>query len=253
MRNTFILVFTLLFCFSGLLAAQDQKIDSSKPTNFYPLLDNSLEYDSRESGGNLVGYRAQLIYPPSEAHLFLAELPLLHNDQSNKFGIGDLRLRYFYLPYKNYEEFFGAFGPSIDIFAPTGSYEDGLGSSFWSISPGVTAGLMFADWIQAFPIVSYVYTSKPTTDLIPESQKKERHGLSAQVIIPVVFTEKFFMQITPVFSIGDFNDAGNTSRYIQELLGSYSLSDKLQASIFYRGAFADKDHTFRMGLTVFFL
>jgi len=253
MRNTGSLVFSIIFCLSGLLAAQDKKIDSSKPTNFYPLLDNSFEYNSRESGGNLVGYRAQFIYPPSEAHLFLAELPLLYNDKSEKFGFGDLRLRYFFLPYKNYDNFIGAFGPSVDIFAPTGSYEDGLGSSSWSISPGVTAGLMFADWIQAFPIVSYVYASRPTTDLIPESGKKARHGLSVQAIVAVVFTEKFFMQITPVYSIGDFDDAGNTSRYIQELLGSYTLSPKLQAALFYRGVLADKDHTVRLGLTMFLL
>lgn len=180
-------------------------------------------------------------------------MPLLHNDSSDKFGLGDLRLRYFFLPYKNYDNFFGAFGPSVDVFAPTGSFEDGLGSSSWSISPGITGGLMIADWIQAFPIVSYVYASKPSTDVIPENQKKERHGLSAQAIIPIVFSERFFMQVTPVYSLGDFDDTKNTSRYIQELLAAHSLSAKWQASIFYRGVFEDKNHTFRLGLTVFLL
>lgn len=61
MRSTAIFVFTTLFLLSEVVAAQEQKIDSSKPTNFYPLLDNSFEYNSRDEGGNLAGYRAQFI------------------------------------------------------------------------------------------------------------------------------------------------------------------------------------------------
>ena len=239
-------------CAIGAHPVAAQEVDASKPTNFYPLLDNSLEYNSRDAGGNLMGYRAQVIYPPSAAHLFLFEVPLLYNDQTEKFGVGDLRGRYFFLPYKNYDNFVGAFGPSIDIFAPTGNFENGLGSSRWSFSPGVTVGLMLADWIQAFPIVSYVYASKPSTDLIPEDQKKATHGLSIQAIIPVVFTDKFFAQITPVYSLNDFTDA-KLDRYVQEVLLSYSVTSTLQASVFWRGNFEDNDHTFRAGLTVFFV
>ena len=113
------LIALLVFGVTGVSVAQE--VDASKPTNFYPLLDNSLEYNARETGGNLMGYRAQLIYPPSDKHLFLFEVPLLYNDGTEKFGIGDLRGRYFFLPYKNYDKFFGAFGPSLDVFAPTGS------------------------------------------------------------------------------------------------------------------------------------
>jgi len=236
----------------GIASAEAQDIDASKPTNFYPLLDNSLEYNKRESGGNLFGYRAQLIYPPSEAHLFLFEVPLLYNTSTEKFGLGDLRARYFFLPYKNYDKFFGAFGPSIDIFMPTGSFENGLGTSRWSISPGLTAGLMIADWIQAFPIVSYVYASKPTTDLIPDAQKNDTHGLTAQAIIPVVFSDAFFAQITPIYSVADFSDT-STARYIQEIMLAYAVTSTLQASVFYRGVFEDKDHTLRGGVTVFFV
>ena len=230
---------------------QAQEIDASKPTNFYPLLDNSIEYNSRETGGSLFGYRAQLIYPPSEAHLFLTEVPLLYNDKSGKFGLGDLRLRYFYLPYKNYDNFIGAFGPSIDIFAPTGSFEDGLGSSSWVLTPGVMGGLMLAEWIQAFVVVSYQYTGK-RTDAIPESQKKERSGITFQSITPVVFSDKFFAQVTPIYALNDLDDS-SSNRYIQEVLLQYAITPTLQASAFWRGVFEDNDHTFRMGLTFFLL
>lgn len=229
-----------------------QEVDASKPTNFYPLLDNSLEYNSRDAGGNLIGYRGNLTYPPSEEHLFLVELPVLYNDETEGFGLGDIRARYFYLPYKNYDRFFGAFGPSIDIFAPTGSFKDRIGSSSWVITPGVMGGFMLADWIQAFVVASYQYVSKPTTDLIPEDQKQERHGVTVQAITPVVFNDKFFMQITPIWSLADVEDT-ETSRYIQEVLAQYALAPTLQLSAFYRGNFKDKDHTVRVGLVVFFV
>jgi hypothetical protein len=68
----------------------------------------------------------------------------------------------------------------------------------------------------------------------------------------VVFSDAFFMQITPIWSLADVDDSG-TSRYIQEVLAQYALTPTLQLSAFYRGVFEDKDHTIRLGLTVFFV
>lgn len=246
-----LIITALLISFGTFLFGQEEVvIDASKPTNFYSYIDNTLEY-SNQPNQNLFGYRGNLTLAPSEAHLILAEIPLLYNDRTKKFGLGDIRARYFWLPYKNYDNFLGAFGPSVDIFAPTGSFENGLGSSSWVISPGVTIGLMAADWIQFFPILSYQYVSKPTADQIPEANKMDRSGLSFQVITPVVFSDALFMQITPVFSITDFNDVGGSSRFAQELTAVYTIKQGLQASAFYRGDFKDTIHTVRLGLTVF--
>lgn len=227
--------------------AHAQEIDASKPTNFYPLLDSSFEYNSRKMGGNLLGYRAQFIYPPSATHLILGEVPLLYNDSTEKFGLGDVRARYFFLPYRDYSQFFGAFGPSIDVFMPTGSFENGLGSKSWVVSPGVTAALMLAERIQAFPILSYSYTSKPDTDLIPEAEKKTRHGINLQAIVPIVFSPEAFVQVTPVFAVNDLDD-GSLNRYIQEILFQYAVTPTVQMSFFWRGVFDDDDHTFRVGI-----
>jgi len=235
----------------GLNVAQAQEVDASKPTNFYPTLTNNVEYNSKDSGSDVWGYRGEFVYPPSERWLFQAEVPLLYNTGTEKFGLSDVRVRAFWLPYKNYDNFFGAFGPSVDVFMPTGSFEDGLGTSSWSVSIGATGALMLADWIQTFPIVSYLYTGKPATDLIPESQKADRNGLTIQSITPVVFSDKLFAQVTPVWSLSDFEDE-KTSRYIQELLVQYAIKSNLQASVFWRGVFKDKDHTFRAGLSIYF-
>ncbi|WP_136479805.1 transporter [Cognatitamlana onchidii] len=246
-----LIVLPLLLLMSLVTFAQEEdSIDASKPTNFYSFVDNTLEYSSQENQ-NVMGYRGKLTLAPSAEHLVLFEAPLLYNDRTEKFGLGDLRARYFWLPYKNYDKTIGAFGPSIDVFAPTGSFENGLGSGRWIVSPGVTVGIMAADWIQFFPIASYQYASKPVYDNPIPAADMATHGLSFQVITPIVFSEKFFVQLTPVFKMNNFNDERN-DRFEQEAFAAYSLNPKMQLTAFYSGKFEDKNHTVSAGLSVFF-
>jgi hypothetical protein len=228
----------------------EESLDTSKPTNFYSFLDNTLEYSSQE-GQNVFGYRGKLTLALSEAHMVLAEVPLLYNDRTSKFGIGDLRARYFYLPYKNYDKLVGAFGASVDIFVPTGNHEDGLGAGRFVVSPGLTVGLMAADWIQFFPIASYQYASKPTYENPLPGTDMATHGFSFQVITPIIFSENFFMQVTPVFKMNDFNEV-RQDRFEQEVFAAYTLTPKMQLTAFYSGKFEDKNHTVSAGLSVFF-
>lgn len=254
------LLFIAVLCSTFMLSAQsndqdsndgsDENIDTSKPTNFYSFLDNTLEYSSQENQ-NVFGYRGKLTLALSEAHMLLVEAPLLYNDRTDKFGLGDLRARYFWLPYKNYDKTIGAFGPSIDIFAPTGSFENGLGSGRWIVSPGITVGVMLADWIQLFPILSYQYASKPVYDNPSPAADNATHGMTFQIITPIVFSDKFFIQVTPIFKMNNFNDERN-DRYEQELFAAYTLSPKMQVTAFYNGKFEDKNHTVSAGLSIFF-
>ena len=242
-----ILIILLLTC---ILYAQEQEIDASKPTNFYTQLINWAEYVSNKSGGNLMGYRGEILYAPSDAHLILGEVPLLYNDDTKKFNLGDIRARYFWQPYKNYDKFFGAFGPSVDLFFPTGNFKDGIGTSSWVIVPGITVGLIAAEWIQFFPILSYQYISKPTTDAIPEELKESRNGMTFQVITPIVFSDKFFMQVTPIYQANNLGD-DRQDRYVQELLAQYIMTPSLQLAGFFRGNFQDEVYSYRLGLVVF--
>ena len=227
--------------------AQEEAIDSSKPTNFYTFLENNLEYTD-SPGQKVYGYRGNLTYAPSPEHLVLGELPLLYNDRTSKFGLGDLRARYFWLPYKDYDRFLGAFGPSLDVYAPTGSVEDGLGSSRWVLSPGVTVGLMAADWIQFFPILSYQYQSKPGSDLVADQTDKQ--GYTFQVIVPIVFNDRLFAQVTPVYQANEIEDV-KKDRFVQEVTLVWTMAPKRQISFFYRGNFEDEVHVFRLGYTLF--
>lgn len=241
-------VLILLLCMAFHLQAQDD-IDASKPTNFYTLLDNTIE-NTNSPNQNVFGYRGKFLYAPSEAHLVLGEVPLLYNTRTEKFGVGDLRARYFFLPYKNYDKFLGAFGPSVDIFFPTGNFDDGLGSDRFIVSPGITVGLMAAEWIQFFPIISYQYASARVGDVPDGIPNESTSGLTFQVITPVVFSDKFFVQITPIFKMNNLGDE-RQDRFQQELFAAYSITADKQITGFYNGNFKDEVHQLAVGLTVF--
>jgi hypothetical protein len=245
----------ILFSIIGLIPAQDQAAkekDNSKPTNVYSQIDNFLEYTSYKTY-NTFGYNPKISYTPNEDNALNLEVPFLYSTKTNKFGLSDIRLRYFYIPYRDYSKTFGAFGASMDIIAPTGSYEDGLGSSSWRFSPGFTFGLMLNEsrTISAFPVISYIYTTKPATDLIPEDQKEVDHGLNIQVISSFVLSDDAFLLVTPIYDLKDLKDE-REDEFIIEIENVFDIArDKYQVGWFYRGAFASNSHTFRVFFTVF--
>ena len=122
MRKLKITFLVFISVFASLTYCQDAEpeIDASKPTNFYSMLDNTLEFSSRPNE-NVLGYRGKITYAPSASHLVLA------------------------------------------------------------------------DWIQLFPIVSYQYASAPLSEAAQNSGIKETHGITFQILAPIVFSEKFFM------------------------------------------------------------
>jgi hypothetical protein len=109
---------------------------------------------------------------------------------------------------------------------------------------------MAAEWIQFFPILSYQYSSSPVYDNPLEAIDKSSNGLTFQIITPIVFSEKFFMQVTPIYKMSDFGDA-RQDRFIGELFAAYTLTPKMQLTGFYNGNFEDKIHTTSIGITVF--
>lgn len=213
------------------VTAQDKKeIDASKPTNFYNSVNTALEYISRSEGGNQMGVRFNLVLAPSDRHLILGEIPLIYNDQSKGFGLGDVRARYFYLPYKNYSRFFGALGPSIDIIAPTGSASKGLGTGRWTIAPGIAMGLMFSEKVQVFPILSYNHMSRPVyTDDSPSAAPI--NSASLQFVTVIVLTEKAYINFTPQFAQNYQNKQGSFS-YIQEATLGYQVNGKTLLALY---------------------
>ena len=251
-----VLILIILICLSGVTVAQDaepaKEKDNSKPTNVYSQVDNFLQFETHPDF-NTFGYAPRLSYAPHEDHLFLLEVPLLYTTLTETFGLGDVRLRYFMVPYRDYTKFVGAMGAALDVFVPTGRFEDGLGSSSWRVSPGFTMGFIFnkAQTISAFPTLSYTYTSKPTTDLIPENLKEVDHGANLQILTSFVLNDDAFILFTPIYDVKDFTDV-REDRFIFEVETVIDvMRDRFQVGTFYRGNVQDSIHTISVYFTVF--
>ena len=246
-----ILFFSFLIILTSFTIAQEKKIDASKPTNLYTQLYNSLEWQRTGDGTNLYGYRGNISYATKDqSNLVFAEIPILYNDKTTKFGLSDIRLRYFHLFEKDYtKKFDGVWGASVDIFAPTGSFEDGLGTSAWVVAPGILTGLIFSKKIQSFPIVSYQYTSKPTTDIIPDSAKSDGHGLTFQAIT-VFNLDTWFLWVTPIFVV-PLSGSNKKSNFLLELQPSIPPIGVIRPSAFFRYDFNNEAFDARLTVSVY--
>lgn len=241
----------LLYSFNTFNYSQEAK-DNSKPTNVYSQIDNFFEYVDAPSF-NTYGYNPKLTYAPSEDWSLVIDLPFRYHDQTNKFGLADVRLRTFYVPYKNYEKTFGSFGASVDVYAPTGNYESRLGSSSWRISPGLIFGLILneSQTISMFPNVSYTYTSEPTAAEIPDRLKETDHGWSFQIINSFVLSDDVFVLLTPIYDVKDVKDISEDEFTIEIETVFDVFKDTYQAGFFYKGTFESKVHTVSLFFTVF--
>ena len=254
--NTFnsVLIIILLLHTQLLMGQENiqKEKDNSKPTNVYSQVDNFLEF-TRYKTFNTFGYNPRLVYTPNEDNAINIEVPFLYSTKTDKFGLSDIRIRYFYIPYRNYEKTFGAFGASMDIFMPTGKFEDGLGSSSWRFSPGLTFGLILneSQTISAFPVISYIYTTEPSSSLVPEEFREVDHGVNIQVISSFVWNDDAFTLITPIYDIKDLQDEREDD-FILEIESVFDIMrDKYQMGGFYRVSFQNNVHTFRIFFTIF--
>ena len=265
---TWLCVLFLLAASSALGQNSGETPDVSKPTNLYSLFQNSGEWIDRGET-NLFGYRASFAFATRDQNnLLLAEVPLLYNDGTSKFGLGDIRLRYFGILYKDYTKLFGAFAPSVDLFMPTGRAKNGLGSDRWTISPGVATGLIFNKRFQTFPIFSYVYTSAPqseggTGDFVSNNSSLSlaqlavagdddaNHGISVQSITVLNFTS-WFLWVTPIYVVPDIGKHSLNNQFILEVRPSTTIGGKYQIGAFYRRNFETKVNTLRFFLALFF-
>ncbi len=258
MKNTIrTCLFIIIITYTHAIYAQDstafaKEKDNSKPTNVYSQIDNYFEYKDAKDY-NTIGYNGKLSYAANEDNLLMVEIPIKYNSQTEKFGLSDTRLRYFYIPYRDYTKVLGAFGTSLDIYMPTGNYEHGLGSSSWRFAPGITCGIMAnkKGTISFFPLLGYLYTTKPTSNLVPESLREEDHGFTFQVQSSIVLSDDIFMFITPIYDVKDILDE-REDEFTLEVEPVFDIyKDKFQCGLFYRGEFESNTHALSLYFTVF--
>jgi len=248
----------LLIAFIGMLTsialyAQEsapKEIDASKPTNLYTQLNTSLEYQSGQTQ-NLFGLRTNVQYALNPDNLFLIELPFLYNDLTSKFGVGDMRVRYFNAIKRNISKSFIAIAPFADVSLPSGSFKNGLGSSSWSLAGGVVCGFILTKKLSFFPGISYMYITKPGTSLIPVASKYSSNGIGLQFNASYVINKRTFLFVNPTPSFLNTNGSWKSFWSGDVNLNRVITPNKFKMNIGFSPNFTSKVYTIKVGNTFY--
>jgi hypothetical protein len=252
-----VLLFLSLFTtFAVRVLAQDpptatkKDIDPSKPTNLYTQVNLNGEYQGGKTQ-NLFGVRANIQYALNPDNLFLIELPLLNNDLTSKFGVGDMRIRYFNAIKRNITKSFIAIAPFADVSLPTGSFRDGLGNSNWSLAGGVVLGFVVSKKLSLFPGINYVHLTKPGTNLIPEENKFTSNGVGFQFNASYVINKQTFLFVNPIPTFINTNGSWKSIWAAEFSLNRIIKPNKFKMNASWNPNFTNNINVFRLGGTFF--
>lgn len=245
MNNISFKLFITFFCVFNTIIAQEEtegQVDASKPTNLYTQLNTVFEYQYHQSGDDIYGTRINVQYTFNPDNLLLIEFPLLFNSRTEKFGLSDMRIRYFRVAKRNLSKTIIALAPFADVSVPTGKFEDGLGISSWSLSVGVVMGMVLTQKIALFPGIGYVHITEPK-DYIGNA----KNGVSIQTNMSVKFNDRFFVFVNPILTILD------QANWSGEFNFNYMATpNKLKLNFGYYPLFRQDIHTIRTGATFYF-
>ncbi|MDN5210499.1 hypothetical protein QQ020_00530 [Fulvivirgaceae bacterium BMA12] len=232
----------IVFASFNSLIAQETEVDASKPTNLYTQINTLLEHQNPESRDNIYGTRLNIQYTFNPDNLLLVELPILYNSATEKFGLSDMRMRYFYAARRNLTKAIIAIAPFVDVTLPIGKFEDGLGSSSWTLSAGTVIGIILTQKIALFPGVGYVHVTEPE-----DFDGKAQNGINIQTNMSISFSQRAFVFINPIVNIldemlwsGEFN------------FNYMAKPNKLKLNLGYFPLFTQDVHTLRSGATFYF-
>jgi len=237
LTNTLI---TMSMLSSSLIFAQDNSeqttIDPSKPTNLYTQFNTLAEYNAHD-GFATYGTRLNFQYAFNPDNLLLAEVPLLYNDATDKFGVSDVRVRYFNAIKRNISKTIIAIAPFTDITIPTGSFEDGLGGDTWSLAAGAVIGIALSKNIFLFPGANYVYLTEP-----------EESGLGLQTNMSVKFNPNSFLFLNPIVTFFSFDTIWQAELNYNYII----IPNKFKVNAGWNPNFTNDINTFRLGATIYF-
>ncbi|MEW2923285.1 hypothetical protein AB1A65_17580 [Muricauda sp. ANG21] len=218
--------------------SQDQKgnIDPSKPTNLYTQLNTAAEFASGEGYG-IYGLRINYQYAINSDNLILAEVPLLYNNSTNKFGLSDIRVRYFHAAKRNLSPKVIAIVPFADVTLPTGSVEKGLGGDTWSVGVGGVVGLALNQEVSLFPGLSYVYLTESGSN-----------GLGLQTNLSYKFNKRTFVFVNPIVTFFDFDTIWQGELNFNHII----TPNRFKVNAGWYPNFTSKFDTFRAGCTFYF-
>jgi hypothetical protein len=249
------ILLSILLLFLTSMYAQDvetkeNQIDPTKPTNLYTQVNAALEYQSGKSV-DLYGVRINVQKAFNPDNLLLLEVPLLYNDGTNKFGLSDMRVRYFTAVKRNITKSFIAIVPFTDISIPTGKYENGLGTSSWSFAAGSVFGFIISKKLSVFPGASYVHITKPTTDLIPEASKYSSNGIGLQFNASYSINKKTFLFVNPTPAFLNTNGDWKSIWSGEVNLNRIIVQNKFKINAYWGPNFTTDVHILRLGGTIY--
>ncbi|MEN9570227.1 MAG: hypothetical protein RL172_1458 [Bacteroidota bacterium] len=227
-----------------------KEIDPSKPTNLYTQLNAGVEYQ-HEKNETLYGPRINVQYALNANNLILVEMLALRNSRTGRFGITDTRTRYFKILKRNISKKFIALGTLLDVTAPTGSFENGLGSSSWTLSAGTIFGLLLSKKLSLFPGLSYVHITKPASDKIPPLLKHAANGLGLQFNCSYRFNKTTFMFINPLPTFLHINGNWSSNWAAEFSLNKIVKPNKVKVNLGYNPNFTTGAYALRFGTTFF--
>lgn len=226
------------------------EIDPTKPTNLYTQVNAAFEYQSAKST-DLYGVRINVQKAFNPDNLLLLEIPLLYNEGTNKFGLSDIRVRYFTAIKRNITESFIAIVPFADVSIPTGKYENGLGTSSYSFAAGSVFGFILNKKLSLFPGISYVHLTKAATNLIPDASKYASNGIGLQFNASYSINKKTFLFInpTPAFlnTNGDWKSIWSGELNLNRII----VPNKFKINAYWGPNFTTDVHILRVGGTIF--
>ncbi len=248
-------LFTCLYVLGSLpLMSQDSShnhIDPSKPTNVYNRLSNNIEYNFLRNGRRTYGYRANLVLASRlQHHSAHIEIPLLYSSSSKKFGLSDIRLRYYWIPYRDYSKKPGAFGFLIETYLPTGNFNDGLGRGRWIVAPGLSTAFVFGRF-STFPIISYLYSGEIMSSKITPEGGKALNGYMIQSICVYKFKNSY-VDCTPIFMKNSYSNGGKDDFVIESNYLYMVKPNKMQIGSFIRRYFHGNSTTIRLAMRIYF-
>ena len=255
MVKTFGILVTCFFLLNLFNAsAQDSltaRFDPSKPTNLYDRLSNNLEYNFLKNGSRTYGYRANLVLASRDQRNSVhIEIPLLYSTFSQKFGLSDIRLRYYWIPYKHYSRKPGAFGLLLDSYMPTGSLKNGLGRGRWIFAPGLSTAFVFGRF-STFPIISYLYSGEIRGSKTSSMGAGTLNGYMIQSICVYKF-RKSYLDCTPIFMKNSYSNNGKDDFVLEGNYLHMVKPNKMQVGCFARRYFHGKSTTLRAALRIYF-
>ncbi|MFA5405225.1 MAG: hypothetical protein WC358_09845 [Ignavibacteria bacterium] len=242
------MIFVILFItiFINAKSQEKKEIDPSKPTNLYTEVNLNTEYSAGKDN-DIYGIRANISYAINSDNLLLLEIPFLHNKNTAKTGLNDIRIRYFTAIKRNISTTLIAIAPFIDVSIPTGKFEDGLGTSCWSISAGSVMGLVFSQNFAVFPGIGIIHITKPNSDLIPESYKRTSTGVGFQFNASYSFNKSTYTFINPNPTVLNTDGKWKTYWTGDVSLNKIFIPNKFKMNISWSPNFTNEVHTLRIG------